>query len=426
MGEPEGRRIRRSGERRSGTRGPFALIALMVMWLALPILLIGRFAQDAVPFLVAGGLSASDPHEVYSAIGGDLFTLGEEFSRRSCELSPTGTDCTNLNVAFVSPPIALPLAWGLASLGPVGGVLAVRFVAALMLTGGYWILAQRLRARAPDMDAPLTVTAFLLTPFVIVPLALGQTSPVLFLSAALGVRITERSHKAAAGVALVWVLASVLKVWPAALLLLLLWQRRWRVIGWAIGWTTMFVAFSLPFSPLGVTGDFLRMSRALNATAVVNPYSGSLGALAYHLWEPLSRGGAAAALLVVRMALVGWAAWWGMRKADRDLQWAFGYLVLLAFVPLVWWHYLWVALAALAIALATRPKLGSERILLPIVAFVTVPISLLSANGRSWPIGQSVFLLAMLVLVAWLGRGEPIDLHGPAQPRIGPEGHVRS
>ena len=50
-------------------------------------------------------------------------------------------------------------------------------------------------------------------------------------------------------------------------------------------------------------------------------------------------------------------------------------------VPLVWWHYLWVAVAALGIVLAGRGVDRRWLVALPIMAAVTVPVSLAYVGG---------------------------------------------
>lgn len=383
------------------TPARFAFLAIIAMWMVLPFAMYGSFGQDGIPYVVAGELATADPHAVYATNGGDIFTLDPDFARRYCELAPVGTNCDDTNVAFVSTPFALPIAWVLAHLGGDGAVLVLRVVAAACLAGGMWAIADHLRRRRGDVDGLLALVALLLTPFAMVPVGLAQTSPILFASAALGVSRTERSNRWAALVALLWVLAVVLKAWPVVLVLILLWQRRWRMLAWSAGWFALLVLAMLPFTQLSLFGDFLRTSSGLNATAAGDPNNGSLGALAHAISQGLATGGGATALLAVRLILVG-LAWWWARRAVSDSQWAFGYLTLLLLSPFVWWHYVWVAVAAIGVVLVGRPHLGREVMFLPVLAALTIPISIAVANGRPWPVPQALFLLLAVGVVSWL------------------------
>ncbi len=102
-------------------------------------------------------------------------------------------------------------------------------------------------------------SALLLTPMAAVPIVLGQTSPYLFLLACLGVTRTRPARQWST-VAL-WALTIVLKLFPAVLGLVLLWQRRFRLIGCALASVAALSLLSLVVAPVSIWSDFVRMPR---------------------------------------------------------------------------------------------------------------------------------------------------------------------
>lgn len=396
-------------------------LAVLAMWVLFPFLIRDNLAQDALPYVVAGDLVDSDPGAVYAAKGGDLFTLDPVFARATCDAAPVGTDCANLSVAYVSTPVAIPFAIGVAALGAGGGVLVMRLLAALSLAVGMWVLWDGLADRTPHAARSLVITVLALTPFATVPIAMGQTSPILFLSAALGVS-RSRSLARLVLTAGVWVAAIALKAFPAALGLVLIWQRRWRLVAAAAAWSVALVGLTLAMSPMSVWGDFFRTSGELSANTGTNPYNGSVDALVNNLLGTADLGAGSAVLAAVRLGLVLVCGWWAARHLDDDSQWAYAYLLLLLVVPLVWWHYLWVAIAAVGLVLAARTKLDDRAVaVLPVLAVVTIPISIPNSRGWSIPVAQGIFLLVSLALVPLLSEHGVGLLRRRAGTRPAPE-----
>ena len=390
--------------------GPLRLIffAVLAFWLVVPVVLRDTLAQDALPYVVAGDLLHDDPTLVYASQGGDLFELDPAFAARSCELAPPGTDCSNLTVAFVSTPLAVPFALLVSKLGATTASLVMRLLAAMALSGGMWVLWNRLAHRTPAAARYLVATALLLTPFTMVVLSLGQTSPVLFVSAALGVRRTGRWLRVALTAGL-WAAAIAFKAFPAGLVVVLLWQRRWRMIICSMLWGAVLVVLALASGPVSLWGDFVSNSGDLSAEAGANPYNGSIGALVHNIAEPLSASAIGSALvLLLSVALVVGLLVWSATHLEDDAQWSYAYLLFLLLVPFVWWHYLWLALAAVGLVLAARTRLDDRALLvLPVLAAVTVPISIPNSRGWSIPVAQAVFLLVTIALVPMLAKGWP-------------------
>lgn len=378
-------------------------IAILAGWMLVPFLLIGMLGQDAIPYLVAGDLVSSQPNEVYASQNGDLFDLRPAFGHRSCELAPQGTDCANVSVAFVSLPQALPFAALLGWAGATGGVLLMRVLAASCLAGGMLLLWSALAGSSRRAPTLLAVTALLLTPFVMVPLSLAQTSPILFLGAALGVRGDDRPRRAVE-TALVWVLAIVLKAFPLLLVGVLVRQRRWRLLGWSALGLAALTAMTLAQSPLSLYGDFVRTSISLGEQSAANPYNGAVDALIYAISPALTHGTSARVLLALRFLAAGGVWWWATRDADDDMQWAYGWLALLLIVPFLWWHYLWVAIAVLGLTISRCDEPDRWLPALPIAAAIALPLAILNSRGSSIPVAQAILLLTALGFTGWLLR----------------------
>lgn len=371
-----------------------AFVAILVLWMIMPFALSARAAQDAVPYLAAGRLVHSHPTDVYAARHGDLFDLRPVFRAEWCRIAPPGTDCDNLAVAFVAAPPVIPLTIALTALGDRGGMLAMRLAAAAMLVAGMWLLWRRLAHRARHAPAMLVATALLLTPMAMVPIGLGQTSSILFLSVCLGLRSRSRRESTVAGV--IWACASALKIFPAALVLIVVWRRRWRMLVSAAATLVVLSALTSILITSSVWETFIRTTLQLNAHTTTNPYNGAVNAFVIRLAGSSTSTGVAAAARVVSLIAAAAVCWFGMRRTEDDTRWAAGYVALLLVTPVVWWHYTWVVIGALGIAVGAQRRVN-DRVLaiLPIAAVISVAPSIPIANGHSSsPIAQAVLLLA--------------------------------
>ncbi len=252
-------------------------LALLAVWIVMPFALHGRVAQDAVPYVAAGHLAHAHPDEVYAARHGDLFDLRPTFRAAWCHAAPAGTDCADLAVAFVSSPPVIPITVALAWLGDGLGRLVMQLAASLMLAGGMLLLWRRLAHRTRRAPQLLLVSTLLLTPMAMVPIGLGQTSPAMFLSVCVGMGTPSTRRKL--GAAAAWTAAVVLKVIPAALIVLLIWRRRWSVLWWSLLAMAALAVASLAIVPLSTWGDFVRTTLQLSSTTTTNPYNGSISSL---------------------------------------------------------------------------------------------------------------------------------------------------
>jgi hypothetical protein len=377
-------------------------------WVVVPFVMFGRLGQDALPFGVAGDLARDHPADVYT-LDGNLFEPPPRFYQEACDRAPAGTDCADVTVSFVSPPIVLPLVLPLARLSGDAGVLVLRLIAGLSLAGGMAILWRRLTPVRPGVARYLVAVAVLLTPFAMVPLSLGQNAPLMFLSACLGTDEGDRTRRALA-IAAVLSLTVAFKFSPVILVGVLVWQRRWKAVAATAAILGGLGGLTLLVIPHSLIGDFLTATRALPATALDNPYNGAVDAALHSLWPPLV-GSTAGSLVstAVRVVVAAGLFWWVGRRADDDTQWAYAWVLLMLFLPVVWWHYLLVAVPAVAYAwrASVRDGRGSERSFLVVVGVVavTVLISIPYTQGTRLPIAQALFLLGAVALVPLVLRG---------------------
>jgi hypothetical protein len=385
-------------------------LCVLGFWLVVPFALLHTFGQDGLPFVVVGQLARDHPADVYTT-NGDLNTPKPRFLQQTCDLAPPGTNCPQVSVAFVSPPLALPLALPLGPLGGDGGLFVLRLAAATSLAGGMWILWKRLTDLRAGLGGYLLAVALLMTPFVMVPLSLGQNSPFMFLSACLGTDDSDKTRRAIA-IAAVLSLTVAFKFSPILLVGVLVWQRRWKVVAaTAVILGALTVVTAALFSR-SLFGDFLTATKSLTTTAIGNPNNGAIDSNLHELYAPLvSTTTGSAISTLVRIAVAGSLFWWVGRRADPDTQWSYAWVLLLLFLPLVWWHYLLVSIPVLAYAWRARARDSewSDRSFLVVVGVVavTVPISIPNTQATSWPLVQAAYLLAVVAVVPIVLRWSP-------------------
>lgn len=359
-----------------------ATYLVLAVWLAMPFLQRGVLAEDASPFVTAGQLVVDEPEALYPQPETDTsWTLHPRFAELGCDNLPEGEDCGQYVVPFISPPSSLPLAWLAGLAGEDGGVLAFRLVGASGAVAGLLLLRQRLeRVRGPSAIVVL-LTAVLLTPIVYVTVLFGQSSPLMFASVALGVAGSASARRGIAAAGL-WALTSALKLFPLGLAAVLVLQRRWRLLALSAAALAGLTLVGLALAPPGTWIDFVDSTRSVSVTTVSNDYNLSLDAAVQEVatsWGATSTGFTAS--LLARVAVLAGVFWWRLRRAPADVQWAFGWVALIAAQPQRWWHYDVVAVAALAVAVAAVP--GRRGVNLWFVvggAALTVPLALLTSQ----------------------------------------------
>jgi hypothetical protein len=364
-------------------------IIVLCFWLLMPL---GAWNQI--------DLVRDHPDQLYSPPG-DPTGVKPLFSQRSCELTPPDEPCHVYETAYVSTPLFLPFVYLFGGLiPPRASLFALRLLAAAALVGGMWVLWQRfapISAAAPKYFFWSTVV---LTPMAYLPIRLGQVGPLMFLSAALGISRSGRARGLLLGP--LWILNVVAKLFPVVLVVLLVIHRRWRLLAAAAVALALLAAGSLLLGPTSLWTTFVDSSRELARVAPDIRYSGSVDSLI----DVISPSVAAAPVTqaVVRIALLVGLGWLVLRITDIDSQWAFGYLAAVPLASIVWWHYLWLAIPAVTIVLAARPRSDRELLALPIFAAGAALISIPIGQGNGIPLLQLAGLIGAIVATYLLAR----------------------
>jgi hypothetical protein len=372
-----------------------------------PLLGASVFAQDAIPFIVAGELAVQRPDAVYSPTG-HPFDPSPDFARRSCEMVPHGTDCDGVIVSYLSPPIALPLARALAAAGSTWGVVVMRLGSAAALVGGMLVLWRRLSVFGARAEKLLVISAALLTPFALVPIRLGQNSTLMFLSACLGVSaaVGPRRRAGAALAAAIFSAAVLFKLFPIALVPVLVWRRKWMILAFSILMLGLAMAVTAWMFPLSLFADFVDSSTGLVGTGDI-PTNGAVLTIGRGIILPseMSKSLGTMASAVLFLCAVIWYVL-ATRDVTDDLRWAAAWVAVIAPLPMLWWHYLWVAFAGVALgAEATAHRRGpAVLVALPVAAGVASVPALLQSAGYPQPALQALLYLAAMVAIGVLLR----------------------
>ena len=334
-----------------------------------------------MPLVVAGELVRSAPGEIYAAEDGDLYELGPAFAERSCELTPPGQSCEDVQVAFVSSPLSLPMVMGAAAFKGAVGIAAIRLVSAGALVAGMTILWRRLAHRSRQAGSALVVTALLLTPLTLNVVTLGQTTPLLFLSVVGGITAVERDPRRRAAAAALWVVCIAFKVFPVVPGIVLVAQRRWRFLGTA---AAVALTLALAAALLGAPGwaEFASATAALSTRPSRTPTTApSTRSRAGSTHSTTGRGGCCR-----------WAAeppWWrsagGRGCAEpmttRNGRWPGSPRS--SSCRSVWAHYLWICIGVIGVVLAGRAVDDKIIRVLPAAAAASLLVAVPDASGGS-------------------------------------------
>lgn len=370
----------------------------MVSWLLYPFIIRDDVAQDAVPMVVAADLAGTDPDAVYPQAGG-IGLPDERFKAASCKYFAGAADCDEYAVSFVSPPLSLPLV-AVVPRGSVGASLAFRIVGAAALVATMAIVWRATVGASRRAAWSLLVASVLLLPFVAFVLALGQTSPLLVLAAALPLAVRGPARGRLVGnwtapLGVVMALAGAFKVFPLLMLAVPAARRHWRPIVAATATLAVLGAVSLVLGPASLWGDFAATLGAMRRGATASRYNSSFGAAARELGLP------AGALAVAGPLAIGAIACARRKRLGHPLtQWAVGWVVVLLAVPQVWGHYGMVAFVAVAVLVA-RDR-GRGVLALPVSAALLLLVALVDPAATGAVTMRLVVNLAQFALVLLL------------------------
>lgn len=391
------------------------------MWMLLPFSAAGSVAQDAVPYVVAGRLVTDHPDDVYPDPPDPRSGIHERYASEYCHVAGvTGPRCDAIAVAYLATPLALPFAIAIGHLSGETASVLMRLGAATLLAGGMLMIWERLAHRTRHARMHLLGVAVASTPMAATAIGFAQTSPLMFLSVCLGLSATTRLRKALS--VLVWVGACVFKAFPAALVLVAAWLRRWRFLAAAAVTFALLAIVTFAIAPTSIIGDFIASSSTITGGTV----GGSVDALVQQVAGSGSVGRVMGRVVAVLAALG--CCWVGFKRTDADTRWAAGYVALLLVSPLVQVHYLWVMIGALAVAIGAQRQLGDRELsVITLASIATIPPSLVSDPTKgAYPTYQAIFLVVTAVIFGWLAMRSrspydtatsPITGYGPhSQP----------
>ncbi len=378
-----------------------------------PFLAIGFVAQDAIPLIVAGEMLSSHPDQIYIDKSGSLSTPPPLFTERFCDLVPPERDCYTVTTAFVSTPLAFPMVRLLAVPAPDVGILLLRSLAAASLVGGMVLVWRMHAARVNAASLMLTCAAAALTPSALQAIDLGQTSPLLFLCALLYPATGGRPWLRVG----VWGAAIVFKGFALVLAPILLVSREWASLLRAGVLLIGFVAAALVLEPVHLWADFLGSASALASGSAENGYNSSVESFVWRI-TGADISGVVSIGTALRVALLACIPFVWRRILDEPTRWSFALLASLLLLPQVWWHYLWVAPAALAVALAAPGVPARLLPAFPIAAGLSLPLGVINLDGGSQPVPQFLYLVGSLALVLWISQQATAEQSpGVTEPR---------
>ena len=388
-------------------------LTLLGCWMLFPFLQGDLLAEDAVPFVAVARVDVGQRGTVYSVTGGEA--PPPAITAAGCPLAPPGTDCETHVLAFLSPPQVIPVMKVVSALGDTASVLLLRLVAVASLAGGLVVLWARVAKDDPAAQLPLLVAAVLLTPFAYTSAVFGQSSPLLFLSACLGLTRTDRTDRAV-GAAAVFVGTVVFKLFPLPLLLVAAVRRRWRFVAAALGLLVALTIVTALLVPLSQYGEFVDSTRALTAQRVAYPWNISLDAFVHGAVGSWRTDGAVFLLSVVaRVGAVVALAWWRLRDEDDDVIWSYGWVALLVINPQIWWHYF--AVLVPAVAYLVRRSGGRTPWSITAAAAAVLPLAVVTDEGALRVYGPVLALVAVIGLPFLAGRGAPGRGAAVVEPR---------
>ena len=300
---------------------------------------------------------------------------------------------------YLNPPVLAALVSPLSALFPTDFHPAYAIWVGLGLavfTAATWCLASRVSRTGllPAALSPLVLTAAMLAlPSVSGELVNGNVDfflAGLFAVAWWGIARADTAGERWAGIALG--VATLIKIFPALVILWLLLRGRYRAVGWAIAAAAALAVVSVPITGtepwLQYPAVLLNMGGAVDTTFALAPST----------WlAPLL--GAVPARLIVNLAcvtIVVWVARW----AAIGVGFGASIVAALLITPLLWAHYLTIAVVPFLIALGSGLSAG-----LLAVVYVVLSVQNFSALGdlgflfqRALPTLGALLLLALLVV----------------------------
>lgn len=392
--------------------GRALFLAVMGLWALMPLAVKDTYALDATHWYVADQVARENKSDEIYPLPERPYDQQPAATELTCPLLPDNIACSPTLPPFTHPPPSLVLARVSSLFGAAGNVWTFRLTATVMMILGMCALWNRVIGAAPRAGTHVVIAALLLTPLLALELKLGQNSPLMFLSACLGIRKEGRARTALVGS--LWAVVSAVKLFPLALGLVLVNQRRWRTLGWAAAALSLLVAGSLFLVPPRVYTNYV---------SFIPSFSGAAGSVAesasfdrFFDWVEFSTANQITSLLrVVGLILAAYFAW---KRTSGDTQWAMGWLIVSIVQTQVWWHYAPVAFVAFAYALLSRADDPPRTGWLVAIAAVMSAISLYDLFISAYGLVQAVFLVTTAAVTLIIARPKTDACDRRLSPKI--------
>jgi hypothetical protein len=349
-------------------------VAVLVVWGTIPFLVADEPPIDLLPAIVAGELGPDALDDVYIDESHEAADPPPAYVAAHCERAATYYDeheCASWALPFGSTPPPLAASMALSRLDTEVAALLVRFLGVACFAAGAHVMWRRLSRHGAAGAVAAAATTAALTPAVYVTARAGQTTPVVFLAAALGLAAVDLPRRRVAGAA-VLVAAVAWKLFPLAALWVPVVERRLRYLVAVVGVTAAVVAATALVVPFEAWGEFWTASNAFDGYAREFPDNASLDTvLAQELDIRIGDGLPRAASLAARLAALVALGWWGLRRAGTDARWAWSIAAVLLVAPVLWAHY--AVLVVPAVAAAVGEAAGRTGRLDP-ARWVTLPL----------------------------------------------------
>jgi hypothetical protein len=391
------RAVPRRSELKGSIRQParLVLVAVSVAWLLFPILLWGSPSRDVAPFVAAAHLVRTHPGAVYTRQGPPgQYRTDPLFDREFCR-STGYRDCSVVTTPYIASPLALGPSAILAALPPRWGVLLIRLGAAMAFVVGMELSWRRWGHRSTQHAWVLAASALGLTGMVVNSLALGQTSPLLFLLVALGLTSPRPARARLTGTLLAAAIA--LKTFPLLVVPVLMLRRDWRAVRWLGASLALITSATLIIAPREIWVDFIHGLRAIGVGGVLPHFNASIDELVASVWSSYTgRPTLAAGFVLARFGVMVWLFRRFALRGPPDLQWSLAWLATLVVSTQVWPHYLPIVVAAIGhVAMRSRTPIW----VMPIAA-VAISVT---------PLFKTISL--QLLAIATIGVGVVTVLH---------------
>lgn len=334
-----------------------AFIALLVVWAASPLLVVGQSSQDGPAFITAATLMRHDPQSLYpEAARGDRTGAWRKWNAVYCHADPSGS-CLANHSGWLSPPSAALLYIPVSLWSPKVDLFLLRLLSIGPIIAAFALCWRLIKPRDGREQYYLVGGALVATPIVINIMMLGQNTGLMVLAGMLCVMVAgSRSDVRTGGprppetwpvaiaVGLSVVVATEVKLFPVVLVVPLFLTKRVRSLVVMVGGGIGLALASFAYVGRSTWRAFVRELRWYHGAALKYPFNRAPVPLV-HMLVP-----AIAATVVFAAIAATLGSSWVLARASQPSEVLPGFLLLgaIALGASVWPHYLLAVLVVVA------------------------------------------------------------------------------